>query len=375
MNVSCDKCADTFPSRNKLFRHVRLFHGEEVTSSSCTELLSDNREVEDVLEEDTQRDVRLYVIGGRHRNKTLASTEYYSFREKRWIEGPALNEHRGSHGSVSLSDGTLYALSGGGMHSNLVSCERLVTDTKRLGDDSSTTTPTWKGVASMSIERHALAVCRLSGYGKCDGLIFATGGWKDGKECSTDVEMYSDARNEWTILPKMNVGRRLLGAVSVLKNNSSSSDYSLYVFGGQIDNSNHLGFEEGAVPNGWVTGAVERFDSQQNTWTRMKDMPIKGMTSAICVKNSFIYVIVHGAAVYRYFTDRDDYIRVATLPLPHWYCFDVCAFGSKIFFTGGSVNGRWSTAFWEFNTDTMAFSENETMSKERRRCSNAIVTV
>jgi hypothetical protein len=66
----------------------------------------------------------LYVVGGRLRNRTLAKVERFVFESRLWETMPYLLEPRGSHGAV-LCGGALYAVAGGGLHSNLVTCERL----------------------------------------------------------------------------------------------------------------------------------------------------------------------------------------------------------------------------------------------------------
>lgn len=357
--LSCEACDhEAFTSRNQLFKHIRLAHSEAPQAFAGSKMV----EVEDVLGEGG--DVRLYCVAGRHRSKTLSSTEYFSFKTESWHDGPFLLENRGSHGSVSLQDGSLFVLSGGGLHTNLVSCEMLVPSKgERRG---------WIKAPAMSVERHALATCHYHGTEEME-FVFAVGGWKDGRICSQEVEKYDVKSETWELLPSMRLGRRLCSCVAVGAAEGEESSYKLYVFGGQIDNSNHLGFVEGEEPNGWVTACVEEYDCRTKAWKQLKDLPKAGTVSAIVVGGNNIYVFVHGAFVYRYFPAEDSYIKVSSLPLPQWYSFDVCSFGSRIFLTGGSVHGRWSTAAWEFDTVSLSFKEMKPMTKERRRGSCAVV--
>lgn len=336
--MKCERCAVAFDSRNKLFKHLKLAKCGHSAGSAGAEDISG---------------LRLYVIGGRHRNKTLGSSEYFSFETGLWKAGPDLCEHRGSHGATTIQGKTIYTLSGGGMHSNLSSCERL--DTNFEEKEGS-----WTLVAPMAapMPKHALAVCS---YGE---RIYAVGGWANGKCNSSDFEVYDVAFNKWIVLPSFTVPRRLLGAVA--------TQTSVYVFGGAIDNSNHLGFTEGEESNGWVTGAVERFDVETQAWQRLNDLPLSGPTSAVSVHEE-IFVIVHGQALLKYDILEDSYIRVAILPLKYWYCFDCCSYGSKIYITGGSVEGRWSTAFFSFDLKTLAWTRHADMQRERRRAACAIV--
>lgn len=373
VEVTCQACGAAFSSRNKLFKHLKLCvrardskDSDEQHSSSSSS--STHKELEDVLPGDTYTDVRLYCIGGRHRNKTLASTEFYSFRSKSWHDGPFLLENRGSHGSVSFDDGSIVVMSGGGLHSNLVTCEVLSFEGKEFQTLS----------AEMKYQRHALGVSR------CGDLIFTVGGWEDGRQCSRDVEIFTRNNKVWEALPQMQLGRRLCGCVAVP--GFGLGEFKLYVFGGQIDNSNHLGFAGEEKSNGWVTACAEMFDSRSWKWRQIKKLPAGGPTSVVRIGRDDIFVIVHGASVYKYCPGgdegeegndnmREDYVKVASLPLQHWYCFDVCAFGRRIFFTGGSVHGRWSTAFYEFDTVSLEFLEREPMTKERRRGSCSVVAM
>ena len=253
----CKGCGESFSSRYKLFRHLKLCRIDKLKDSVKSTLLTD---LEDTLQRD-DKDVRLYAIGGRHRNKTLSSTEYYSFRTDSWHDGPFLLEHRGSHGSVTLDDGSIFVMSGGGLNTNLISCEIL-----HHGENLEICNQ-WKSVpASMKIERHALGVCQ------CENLIFAVGGWVDGRQCSADVEKYNVKNGQWEQLPTMHLGRRLCGCVAISVPGSEevigsekvpgSDEFKLYIFGGQIDNSNHLGFDHGEKSNGWVTACAEVYDSR-----------------------------------------------------------------------------------------------------------------
>ena len=156
----CSRCNTQFSSRNKLFRHLKI--------AKCQ---SDN------LLDDTSG-LRRYVIGGRHRNKTLASCEYYSFAEGCWKIGPELQEHRGSHGATTVQGtSTIYTLSGGGMHGNLLSCERLHLNKSSDADCS------WSFAAPMaaSMPKHALAVCSFESDES--SWIYAVGGWACCSEC------------------------------------------------------------------------------------------------------------------------------------------------------------------------------------------------
>ncbi len=70
----------------------------------------------------------LYAVAGRNRGETLGTAERMlipddlSIAPSGWEWCPMLQEPRGSHGAASI-DGKVYAIAGGGMKSNLTSCE------------------------------------------------------------------------------------------------------------------------------------------------------------------------------------------------------------------------------------------------------------
>jgi hypothetical protein len=70
----------------------------------------------------------LYAVAGRNRGETLGTSERMLIPDdlntapSGWEWCPMLQEPRGSHGAASI-DGKVYAIAGGGMKSNLTSCE------------------------------------------------------------------------------------------------------------------------------------------------------------------------------------------------------------------------------------------------------------
>lgn len=150
-------------------------------------------------------------------------------------------ENRGSHGVVAIGH-VLYAIGGGGLHSNLSSNEKLTCTTDNEAK--------WSRVSSMPTARHALVVV------KDEKSIFAIGGWIDGKICSPHIEKYDTETDMWTSCSPMTVGRRLLGAAVLAK--------KIYVFGGSIDFEGHC------------CRVLEIYDITNDVWTRGKDLPIAG---------------------------------------------------------------------------------------------------
>ena len=99
--MECSKCQRTFPSRNKLFAHLR--------DSSCSDRPA--QKVEHVVDQFSEDTAYIYVVGGRNRGKTLLSTERFSLKRKHWEAGPPMQEHRGSH-TVAVCGNILYAIAG-----------------------------------------------------------------------------------------------------------------------------------------------------------------------------------------------------------------------------------------------------------------------
>mmetsp|Transcript_3820 Transcript_3820/g.5236 ORF Transcript_3820/g.5236 Transcript_3820/m.5236 type:complete len:270 (-) Transcript_3820:1181-1990(-) len=251
-----------------------------------------------------------------------------------------MNENRGSHGVVGIGN-CLYAIGGGGLHSNLSNNERL-----RCSYDSC---DRWEPIKSMPTARHALVVVSYEQF------IFAIGGWIDGSYCSPDVEKYDTLTDEWTVCAKMNVARRLLAAAAL--NNR------IYVFGGTIDYEGHY------------SNALEIYNLELDSWSRGKDLPIAGQCSAATV-GSFVYVFIQGHYLVRYCPQSDSYTQLTeSLPLHRWFCFDVSVAGSSIFLQGGSSDGHWQNALFQYSVPSNSWTQLPSMAKERRRCASAVVTI
>ena len=132
----------------------------------------------------------------------------------------------------------------------------------------------WEFVQSTTIYRHALCLVPFLLKKKdvilseseqtnmssvaATWVIYAIGGWIDGKLCSSDVERYDTVCDKWTRCAPMTVARRLLGGAAYKD--------SIYVFGGNIDDGE------------WNSSAVERYDPYADIWTRLADLPFNGPT-------------------------------------------------------------------------------------------------
>ena len=351
----CNNCGTAeFNSRNKLFKHVKIC----LNKPSQAQLLASVDLSQDLS------DKFIYVTGGRCRGRTLGSVERYSLLFQRWEGCTHMMENRGSHGAAAI-DNRLYAFGGGGFKSNLATCEMF--DSKLQ---------VWKAVAPLKTFRHALVVFSMKIspefftqkqnvipitiehsdhllLHKSMDLIFAIGGWYDGSVCSGDVEVYDHVNDSWIACASLEVPRRLLGACAY--------GTEIYVFGGNCD--------DGV----WFTAAVECYCLATNSWSRKKDLPFPGPTSAVTV-GDFIYVILHGKRMMRYCPKSDTYAELADLPLVEWFCFDVTTFGCFIYVHGGVSQGDSSKAFFSYDVRTDGWEELPSMLFPRRRCAAAIMT-
>lgn len=325
--ITCQRCGtDTFGSRNQLFAHLKI----------C--LLDRNPDgVEPVSDEAffAQRDGYLYVTGGRIRGKTLGAVERFNIVSKTWEKLSSLRENRGSHGSASVGE-RLYIVGGGGFRSNLSTTECLDC---RTGE--------WANLAELPVSRHALYAFSVG------RSIYAVGGWVNGSIGSTDLERYDIDTDSWTVLAPMPTGRRLLGATEYQNR--------IYTFGG------NLGDRE------WNSDAVEIYDIGSNSWAKGPSLPVAGQASAVTI-GDYIYVVMHGHYILRCCPRTLTYTQVSFgLPHPRWFCFDVAAVNHSIFIAGGNIDGVWSNVLWKYNVLTNEWEELPRMTKDRRRCSVAVV--
>jgi N-acetylneuraminic acid mutarotase len=338
---TCSQCGETFSSRNKLFKHIATIHHESEGSIKCS------RSVDDVLKTE-KGDVYLYVIGGRYRGKTLGCSERYSLRKGIWETDTSMSCNRGSHGCVACKD-SIYAIGGGGIESNVSSCEKFDIKTDK-----------WTNIPSMEICCHALTIfSNPSGNN-----IYAIGGWVNGSICSNNCEKFDIETNTWQTLQSMNISRRLAGA--------DMTETDIYVFGGLCSDGNHLSTD--IKTNGWFTRSAEKYNIKNGNWTNIANLPFNGQASACSIGND-IYVFIHGKAVYRYDPIEDSYLNISELPEEQWFGFDVTKFGNKIFLAGGTIKGSWSTVIYVYDTSICKFISLPPMRVPRRRLAIAAIEI
>lgn len=276
----------------------------------------------------------VYVVGGRERGHTLGFVERFSPARQVWEQCPHMIEQRGSHAAAAV-DGHLYAFSGGGIVSNVGTCECMEPATHE-----------WHYVAGMATKRHALAA--VAGH----DAIYAVGGWEDGSRCTAAVEAFSPRENAWTLRPPMLQARRLHGLAML--------DGFLYAFGGASDDTVDIRH-------------AERFCLDSQKWEQIRDLPAASCACAAAV-DGFVYVLLWGKSVLRFDPragEGGEYTKVASLPLPEWYGFAVAVVGPDILAFGGATKGRWSNQAFRFSTRALRWSPLPSMTRVRRRCAAA----
>lgn len=259
------------------------------------------------------------------------------------IFSPQLIENRGSHGAVAIGQ-YIYAIGGGGLHSNLSTCEKFSIESQA-----------WSMIATMTTFRHALTVVAYK-----SNAIYALGGWYDGKTCSGETECYHIDSDKWEQLAGMNVPRRLLGA-TVLQDR-------IYSFGGNVD--------DGV----WYTNVVEVYDVAADKWEIATSLPVAGSTSCVTVNDEEIYVFLHGKGVYKFIPNflnpmDSTYEWIGSLPIADWFCFDVSCISTVVFLNGGVTNGQWLDCMYAFDVKSRTWKEMPPMLRQRRRCAAAVVHI
>ena len=146
----------------------------------------------------TSRPTYLYVVGGRNRGKTVGVAERLDLTGPltEWERAPRLLEPRGSHG-LAAARGTLFAVAGGGVRSNLHTAEALrvfddgleqvddlADDSGGLADDSGfRSDAAWRPAGIVTEARHAVAACATGDWG-----VYLVGGWGNGDACAGSVD-------------------------------------------------------------------------------------------------------------------------------------------------------------------------------------------
>jgi len=358
----------------------------------------------------------IYVVGGRNRGRTVGVTERLSLSTREWQRGPHLQEPRGSLGLAAVGS-RVFAVGGGGMKGNLISCEMIDAATPTASPSSPSPSPfssasrvpagpAWGPAGSVREPRHALSACAAGGG------IYAVGGWVYGDHCTGAVDFLrvpdgtelvidtanADAQQPALVVPKATSSVAAAATDSpppsavqwqwepraslllprklyALAAYGSGNDFGLYVFGGRI---------AGADSHHAPCAAAERYDPAADAWTSIAPLPNAGCGSAAAVAGHGVFIALWGGegsgtrndgGLYRYDPQTDAYANLGRLPLPEWFGFSMASHGRCVFLLGGSTLGRWTGAAWCYDVTASVWEELPPMKIARRRCAAAVACI
>lgn len=183
--------------------------------------------------------------------------------------------------------------------------------------------------------------------------------------CVNIVEKYDILENTWYMCAPMKNSRRLHGSCYFAG--------FIYVFGGCVDSPV------------WFTSEAEVYDVRSDSWSSIKPVPVTGSMSAINI-GAFIYLFVHGSAIFRFDPIFQTYESLGDYPIEDWNCFSVAAIETTIVLCGGMSMGKLCNETYCFETlsigqpspsggviDCRALWRREVSMPQARRRSAAVV--
>jgi hypothetical protein len=137
----------------------------------------------------------------------------------------------------------------------------------------------------------------------------------------------------------------------------------IYTFGGNIDDF------------GTVADQTEIYFIHEDRWVVGPPLPKGGQTSAVTI-NGFIYLAIHGDALYRFCLTEMSFTQLCPeLPRPRWYNFEMVAFNDRIYILGGNIDGVWSPELWRYDIYSNVWEQKQSMRQERRRCGATVAAM
>ncbi|XP_049312331.1 kelch-like protein 17 isoform X14 [Bactrocera dorsalis] len=218
------------------------------------------------------KDDNILFIGGNKNGAPSNIVRSWNIRSKTWQNLPAMKQARWRHCVVEL-DGKIYAIGGREGKINLTE-DRAMSSVERY-----TTSDGWEFVSSLNDRRYNASAVTLN------GKIYIMGGRNSGVPLKS-VECYNPDSNTWTSCADMTECHWLHG-VAVHKGH-------IYVVGCFSGN-----------------GTVERYDPQQNTWSKICSLEVgRGIIACASLDNKLwaIFFSVSGnkisVSVYNEENDR-----------------------------------------------------------------------
>ncbi|XP_049312332.1 kelch-like protein 28 isoform X15 [Bactrocera dorsalis] len=193
------------------------------------------------------KDDNILFIGGNKNGAPSNIVRSWNIRSKTWQNLPAMKQARWRHCVVEL-DGKIYAIGGREGKINLTE-DRAMSSVERY-----TTSDGWEFVSSLNDRRYNASAVTLN------GKIYIMGGRNSGVPLKS-VECYNPDSNTWTSCADMTECHWLHG-VAVHKGH-------IYVVGCFSGN-----------------GTVERYDPQQNTWSKICSLEVgRGLIACVSLDN------------------------------------------------------------------------------------------
>jgi hypothetical protein len=227
-------------------------------------------------------------------------------------------------------------MGGGGINSNLASCEILDLTTNKY-------TP----IADLNTPRHGLTAIINN------NKIYCIGGWIAGTISASITESYDEEKNLWVLHAPLPTPRRLHG-IANYKN-------FIFIFGGSTADESEI-------------DSVECYDTIDDEWNEVKKLPVPARPIALTI-NNLIYILLSARYLITYDPDFDSYRKVENgiLPLPEWYGFTAEFFENKIYVFGGTTKGKLTKEVYSFEINELKWEKVCIMPSVRRRSSVVLI--
>lgn len=199
-------------------------------------------------------------------------------------------------------------------------------------------------IKPMSFRRSGVGVAVLH------GLLFAIGGYLDGKRSTNAVECYNSRLNRWfpvtpMLTKRMNLG---VGTIADLRDNQTGTSHS-YIF------------SVGGYSGESILGSAERYDIRTNSWEDIAHMRTPRRNVGVAVIGSLLYAVGGSNrddgtrsnlnSMERYHPDRDEW---EDMPPMHRCrgAASVTALDGCLYAVGGYDSGQWLYEVERFDPHT-----------------------
>jgi hypothetical protein len=201
----------------------------------------------------------VYVVGGYHADRLVASADCYDPSTGEWQEGSDMSVERADCAAACV-DGFLYVV--GGYDCAFVHDGS--TEVLASAECYDPSTRAWRALPDMSFARYRCAAACIN------GLLYVVGGADNDNLPFASAECYDPSTRDWLALPDMSAERCWCAAASV--------DGLLYVVGGADHNKRAL-------------ASAECYDPSTIAWRALPDMSIARTGCAAASIDGLLYVV------------------------------------------------------------------------------------